>query len=302
LDNIGAVTVHCWNGLLLTAGLLVGALAYRAWVMDPAARIHWNKMHRQELAILALWVVPMVLFGTTIGFTSQPGYVIGYLPALLVLGGAAVGTLRRRWLAVVLTALVTMVNVWVFTGWPVSGDGVLLGARPTAQAIREHDRQLARAVTAIRRHCAPDRVVILHALAAHYRFGLRFFQLYLPEFEQVQLQPDPTVLCPPDAPLLGVRGGQTVCVPPGGWRAVRDLVLIVPPPLAVSVFKHWLDPALAQPLPGTDGMVWVVSEAAGNDHPHLGGAWGPGTAAPIGSGPSPQSGPGKREGRRPRRP
>jgi len=69
----------------------------------------------------------------------------------------------------------------------------LLGMGRNAREIAEHDAHLSRIVATIRRLYSPKDAVICHA-DEYYLYGLRHFQLYLPEYEQYQLAVDTTLL------------------------------------------------------------------------------------------------------------
>ncbi len=248
----------CWNGLLLGVVPLVGAVVYRVWGMSPQQKQVWDTAHRRAGRVLALWIVPMVLFGTVIQFTSQPGHVLGYLPALLSLSAAVVAQLRRNWCYLTVVGLVAAGNIFVFLAWPQRWDDVLLGYGRTAREIRQHDRQVAQVVTAIRSRYQPADTVICHALAAHYSFGLRIFQLHLPEFRQYQLAPDPTIPSPPGKPLWCVQGEHLSFVSGLDTENHRQVLLVVPPGMDVNIYARYFTPLITRPVEGSGNRLYEL--------------------------------------------
>ena len=117
------------------------------------------------------------------------------------------------------------------------------------------DRQVLETVAAIRANCVPGETLLCHA-GEYLHFGLRQFQVMLPEFDEVQLSPDPTMLTPAGKPLMAVRGGRLEFVRGLDAFGDRTNVLIVPPDLTVKIFGV----TDAQPLTGAGGTAFVSRE------------------------------------------
>ena len=250
LWNVFFVGLFCANGLMLSGIVLLAALLYRAHWMDPERKRRWDKDHARALQLLAAWIVPMLLLATAVGFTKQPGYVLNFLPGLLLLVAAVLGQMP-----VTVTLLICAVNVFAFVAWPPAWDRVFFGTTRTARGIRERDRQLREAVAAIRAQCVPDETVVCHA-GEYLHFGLKQLQLVLPEFNQYQLQLDPTMLTPPDKPMMAASGGRLHFVSGVDWTGKHNVLLIVPPGLSLEIFERYFDIHNVQALPGAKGMVY----------------------------------------------
>jgi hypothetical protein len=236
--NIAFVGLFCANGLMLGVIVLFVALLYRARWMDPERRRQWNRDHASALRLLAIWIGSMLLLATVIGFTKQPGYVLSFLPALLLLAAVALAGHPK------LAAVVCAFNIFAFVGWPAAWDGVFFDVGRTARLLREHQRRTTETVATIRNRYSPADTVICHATDLY--FGLRQFQLLLPEFDQYQLPPDPTMLTPRDKPLIAVRQGKLTFVAPGDWDGKRRSLLLVPPGRTLGLFMSYLDVSKAE--------------------------------------------------------
>lgn len=235
LWNVFFSAVFCVNGLMAGALALPAALGWRMWGMDGARRRDWNRGNVDAVWVLGLWLVPMMLFGTVLGFTKQPGYVLGYLPGLLVIVGCATGSLRQSSVRMMTVSVMVAVNVVGFLGWPEKWDGAFFGLARTAREIRTHDQNIDRTAKLIRAQFSPATTLMLHA-AEYLPFGLRQFQMYLPEFRQVQLYADVTMLTPAERPLMAVRDGKLDFVGRVVEGNESSVVLIVPPGETLNVF------------------------------------------------------------------
>ena len=247
LKNVANVTGFCWNGLVLGALVLVGSLLYRAFRMTAEQKGVWHSQHAPELAVLAIWIVPMMVLGTLIGFTKQPGYVLSYLPGWFVLIGAVVASLKGRCQRAGTISVVCAINVMAFAAWPPRWDGVFVGMGRTAREIAEHDAQLSRLVATVRRSYSPKEVTICYA-DEFYLYGLRHFQLYLPEYEQYQLIADGTTPHPPGKPMWRVRDGQLEFVDRLDLDRDDRIVLLVPPQEEVEIFARYFSPGRLKAL------------------------------------------------------
>ena len=207
-QNVLLVVVFCAQGLMLAGIAIIAALVLRVY---------------RGTAMLATWVISMFLLATVVGFTKQPGYILNFLPGLLLL--AAVALARWPWV----TAIVCAVNIVAFP----------------AREIREHDRQLREAAALIRTQPA---AIVCHA-GEYLNFGLRQFQVVLPEYRQYQLTRDPTMLTPPDKPLMSVRNGRLEFVGRVDWT--DTVMLVVPPGASLKIFEPHLDVRAAERLSET---------------------------------------------------
>jgi hypothetical protein len=253
--NVFFVGLFCGNGLMLAGLVLLGVLIYRVRWLDVERKRQWDCDHARAQQLLAAWIAPMLLLATAVGFTKQPGYVLNFLPGLLLVAAAALGRIPRS-----VTVLICVVNVVAFVAWPPAWDKVFFGTARTAREIQTRDRQLRETVAAIRAQCPPGRTIVCHA-AEFLNFGLKQFQLLLPEFEQYQLQLDTTMLTPPGKPMMAVRDGKLQFVGGVDWESKRQVLLIVPPGLSLAVFQPYRDVHAAQPLAGANGMVYMLSVA-----------------------------------------
>ncbi|MBM3891041.1 MAG: hypothetical protein FJ388_18160 [Verrucomicrobia bacterium] len=251
--NAASVTAFCWNGLMLGAGaLLAGALALGT---EPGRR--WLREHRDAMALLAFWLAPMVLIGTVVSFTRQPGFVLSYLPALLILAGAALAGLKHRAVFAGATAAVCAVNAVAFLAWPAAWDGVLFHVGRTAREIRQHDQRLGGLIETIRARYRPAETVVCHALE-FYLFGMRLFAFYLPEFDHYQFEHDATLPYPEGRPLWLVRGGRTEFAAGLELAGKRHVLLVVPPGQSLKLFERQVPVSRARVVEGTDGMLYEL--------------------------------------------
>jgi hypothetical protein len=254
--NVYFAGVYCWNGLVLGSVLLAGALLVRVRMSGDRKR-SWDAAHAEALRVLSLWIGPMMLMGTAVALTRQPGYVLSYLPAWLILAAVVVSQLRRLAVFATVTAVVCVVNVAAFLAWPPAWDGVFFRLGRTAREIRDHDRQLARMVFAIRNQFDPAETLICHA-RLYLPLGIRHLQLYLPEFEQYQLKFDPAMLSPAGRPMTSIRGGRLNFVRKNETSGKRVLALIVPQGTLLEDYAGYVDVRQARPLPETEGTVYRV--------------------------------------------
>jgi hypothetical protein len=260
LWNVFFTGLYCWNGLVIGTALLAGVLIVRVR-MDHRRKQDWYAAHREALRVLALWIGPMMLFETMISFTKQPGYVLSYLPGLIILVAIAAGQLQKPAVFGVVTAVVCIVNAVVFLAWPRPWDGLFFHAGRTAREIREHDHQVAQMVFAIRNQLNPGETAICHA-REYLPLGLRHLQLYLPEFEQYQLTIDPAMLSPADRPMMSIRGGQLDFVRGLELTGKRVLALIVPRGTSLEDYAQYFDVQRAKPLPESEGSVYTIGAEA----------------------------------------
>jgi hypothetical protein len=250
--NIFLVGLFSANGLMLAGLVLLGALVFRVRWLDPERKRRWDHDHSRALQLLAIWIGPMLLFATVIGFTKQPGYVMDSLPGLLLLAAAALAGHPK------LATLVCAFNIFAFVAWPPAWDGVFFYVGRTARLLREHQQQTLETVAAIRRY-APADTCICHATDLY--FGLRQFQLLLPEFDQYQLPLDPAMLTPAGHPMMSVRGGKLVFAKPDDWADKPRAVLVLPPGRSLEIFAPYLDIHKVKVVPHTSGTVLILDSS-----------------------------------------
>jgi len=254
--NLFFILVFCADGLMLGLVLLAGALIYRVVWCDAPRKKEWTDEHARALWMLAIWVISAMACGI-IEFTRQPGYVLSYLPGLLILAAVAAAQLRKSSTFITVTAAVCLINASVFLAWPRDWDGVFFGLGRTAREIREHDTRLRRTVQLIRSRYLPSETIICHA-QEYLSFGMRHFQLYLPEFDQYQLALDDAVVSPKGNPIQSVRDGRWQFVGGIEHGHKRVALLVVPPGSSVDIFKPYFDTSGAQEASDSGGTVFEM--------------------------------------------
>ena len=257
LWNVFFSAVFCVNGLVAGAIVLPVALGWRLWRLDKIRKREWDLAHGDAIRVLALWLVPMVMFGSVVGFTKQPGYVLSYLPGLLLIVAGAIASIRAAGICAVVATIVIASNIFGFLGWPARWDGMYFGLARTAREIRAHDRDIETVAQTIRERFKSDDALILHS-AEYLPFGMRHFQLYLPEFRQVQLYVDATMITPAGRPMMAVNGGELEFVGQVDAKGVSNVVLIVPPGETMDVFAPFLHTDVASPVNGGRGLVYEI--------------------------------------------
>ena len=258
--NLFFVGLYCWDGLLLGAVLLACALIARLR-MERGRKRNWDAAHGAAVRMLALWIGPMLVMGTAVAFTKQPGYVLSYLPGLIILVAVVANELRKRALFGAVTASLCLVNAATFLAWPRQWDGVFFHVGRTARELREHDQELAQIVHAIRHQLDPKETIVCHA-HEYLPLGLRHLQLYLPEFEQYQLAIDPVMLSPADKPMMRIRGGRLGFVRGLELAGKRVLALVVPRGTSLEDYAPHFDLRDAKPLADSGGYVYTVPVGA----------------------------------------
>ena len=140
----------------------------------------------------------------------------------------------------VVTAIVCMTNAAAFLVLPQAWAGGFYGTARTARKIREHGRQLARIVHAIRVQLSQADTLVCHA-QEYLPLGLRHLQVYLPEFEQYQLAIDAAMLSPVGKPMMWVRGGRLDFAAGTELTGRRVLALIVPHGTSLEDYARYMD-------------------------------------------------------------
>jgi hypothetical protein len=264
--NFFFVGLYCGNGLMLGVVLLAGALFYRAFGEGSDRRREWDRQHALAVRFLWLWILPMVLLGTLVGYTEAPGHVFTYLPGWLMVAAVVAAQLRGRWMFTAVVGMVCAVNVFAFTAWPPQWDGIFWGTGRTAREIRQHDARLQATAQLVSSRYSPTEAVLCFA-QQHLLFGMRHFQLCLPNFDQYQLLPDRAMVAPEDKPLLRVHEGQLEFV--GGIErdGKHTALLIVPPEGKLEMFNPYCDTGRATEVAGSSGTVYAISLDAIADRP-----------------------------------
>ncbi len=234
---------------MLGAVVLVAALFYRRFRMTPDQKSSWDSQHVTGLVVLAFWIVPFMILGTVV-VTNQPGHVLSYLPGWFLLIGAVVASLKSIWGRAVVLAAICVGNVAAFAVCPPQWDFPFYGGVRNARAIAEHDAQLSEMVGTIRLSYSPKSVVVCLS-AEYYLWGLRHFQLYLPEYDQYQFAVDGTTPHPPGKRMWLVRDGRLEFVDRLDLAGKEGLVLVVPPGERMDIFTPYLSVVNAKAL--TDG-------------------------------------------------
>ena len=139
--------VYSFAGLTLGAVVLAWGVVARRWGRGGGG------------GVLILWVGPVFLLATLVGYTEAPGHVFTYLPGLILAVAMLATTVRFR---VAMVAGLVLVNVVVFWLWPPGWDGVLWGTLRTRRELAEHDRQLRECVRAIEERYPAQSTVLCH--------------------------------------------------------------------------------------------------------------------------------------------
>jgi hypothetical protein len=189
---IGRLGTYLIYGLM--AGLLpLGYGALKALRdLRPCGR-HW--LQDERLQVLALWLVPNFLLYAPLVRVS--GHTFSFLPALLVLTGAATVSLCADWTywrnsdrirnLAAITAVLMAVNVTFFLAAPTHlfGDVRVVFTTPGWQTIASRDRSLAERIGYIKAHFPPETTTILGQGLdfRHPDYYLNEYQIVPPEIK-----------------------------------------------------------------------------------------------------------------------
>jgi 4-amino-4-deoxy-L-arabinose transferase-like glycosyltransferase len=257
LTSITFVAATCWNGLLLAVGALVFSLGYRMLHPSSSGVREWDAQNKQAIQMVAAWGLPIAILATVIGFTDQPGHALGLIPPLILLAAAALAAIRSPFVRITTVAVICVTNAAAFLWMPKEWHRAFVGMGRTAQDIRAHDEAISQTVQTVRQRFSPQETILYHAVE-NIHFGLRHFQLYLPEFRQYQLAYDPVLAPPKSHPLLSVVNGKLAFADRESAALSRTAVLLVPPDSTLAVFKPYLDISHAEPV-GDATTVYVLS-------------------------------------------
>ena len=249
----GGWSALSWNvffaGLYCLDGVMLGALAL------PFTFRH--DCDRGAFHLLALWLAPVCLLGVVVGYTEAPGHVFTYLPCLLLLCGIGLARVRAR---AVVVAAVCGFNLFVFLAWPLAWNNVLWGTVPTARMLRDQNALIVRTVRLIRQRYKPEETIICHGHGNLF-FGLRHFQLYLPEFASYRTDHDEAMVVPVGKPLLRAWNGQLEFVDTIDLSGKNTLLLVMPPGGDIGRLKpFWSGLGISNPQPvkDSDGLLYVA--------------------------------------------
>jgi hypothetical protein len=238
-ENVWWILLFCWNGLGLGAVALVVGLGWRLVSRRNVRAAAWWEQRGEAMKLIGVWIVALMVAGA-VGFTKQPGYVMSYLPGLLLLASMLVSALERKSWLIVSSAVIAAGNVTAFALMPSSWDGLFGHVGRTAREIREHDRYLNETVRELRDRFRTNEVVVCHG-GEFYLMGIRHFQLHAPEYEHVQLIPDPTLPGEWGMMMWRVENGRLGFI--NGWSLPegKQAVLVVPQGQGKEIFARWFD-------------------------------------------------------------
>ena len=256
LWNVFFTGLFCAEGLMLGGLVLAAALFYR--VSSAQRNKAWDETNIFALHTTLLWVIPAAIMGIAVSFTRLPGYVLNFLPGLLLLVAAAIASLRTRCARILVASVVCAFNIFAFLAWPSSWDGVFFGTGRTAREIRTHDQIMAKTFRIIRERFNPRDVVICHAIE-YMPFGMRQFQVHLPEFDQYLMLWDKIMVAPSGRPMMSIQEGRLSFVAGLDTHAKRTIILIVPPGVQLSEFGPYCDVKQATLLPDSDGIIYTLN-------------------------------------------
>ena len=252
--NVFFTGVFCVDGLMLGVPVLAAALFYR--VSGASAQRHKTG---DDLALhtVLIWVVSAATMGIAVSYTRLPGYVLNFLPGLILLAAAAIASLTARPARVMVVSAVCACNVFAFLAWPVRWDSVFFGLGRTAREIRDQDRTISNTVRVIREQFSPRNVVICHAVE-YLPFGMRHLQYYLPEFDEYLLVRDKVMISPTNKPMMSIHEGRPNFVSGLDTGGKQTLILIVPPGTQPNAFAPYCHVEQAKLLPDSDGIVYTL--------------------------------------------
>ena len=255
--NIFFTGVFCANGLMLGGLVLATALFYRVSSTGAQRNKTWDEENGLALYTVLIWVLSAATMGIVVSFTRLPGYVLNFLPGLILLAAVAIASLRTRFARALVMSVVCIVNVFAFLAWPASWDGVFFGTGRTAREIKNHDHIMSKTFRIIRERFNPHDVVICHAIE-YMSFGMRQFQLHLPEFDQYLLLWDKLMVGPSGKPMLGIREGRLSFVAGLDTDGKRTVILIVPPGRQPNDFAPYCDVEKATLVPDSNGIIYTL--------------------------------------------
>ena len=100
-------------------------------------------------------------------------------------------------------------------------------------------------------------MVICHAIE-YMPFGMRQFQVHLPEFDQYLMLWDKIMIAPSGKPMMCIQKGRLSFVAGLDTDAKRTIILIVGPGMQLSEFGPYCDVNQATLLPDSDGILYTL--------------------------------------------
>ncbi len=100
----------------------------------------------------------------------------------------------------------------------------------------------------IRERFNPHAVVICHAIE-YMPFGMRQFQVHLPEFDQYLMLWDKIMIAASERPMMSIQQGRLTFVAGLETGTKRTIILIVGPGMQLSEFSPYCDVKQATPVP-----------------------------------------------------
>jgi hypothetical protein len=243
--NLMRVAIFAGNGL--GAGVVVGfvVLIFRVTGMSRQMRAEWNARNGAAMRVMALWVLPLMALGM-VGVTNQPGYVLDYLVALLVLVAVAAAHVPARWFAGVVGA-VAIFNAGLFGAWSASWAGLFVGTTRTLREIRRHGDASRQWVAAVRSNASPETTLLCFPTWSAV-YGVRHAQWLMPEYSSVQLLEDRTMMTPAGRPLFGMAAGAVRFYSLEEVRQWPRRLVVLPPGADERFVSRYLDLTRARPV------------------------------------------------------
>ncbi|MGO9243481.1 MAG: ArnT family glycosyltransferase [Verrucomicrobiia bacterium] len=247
INSAAMIVGSCWVGLL-GAGVLAAAESL-SWLAGKGRQWAAIANRNEELRFLAVWIVPMVVFGLAV-YTVMPGYMLCYFPAIAILAAWAISRLvaridlafqrQRPYGLITVVAAISLVNCAVFL-LPPGEMTWLRGNLPlTATEVRDHDRQLGQWFQAIHGRFRPDEVVICHHNQSYF-YGFLHFEYHLPEYENWLLTTDTALRPPFNHQLWRAKNHHVEFMDRFEPREHKTIILVVSPGGRVDEFATVLD-------------------------------------------------------------
>ena len=260
--NVDLIVEVCWAGLLMAAVIATALFAWWMFAGSRANRQRFYDDHQRQFRLLALWIVPMLAFGLG-AYMTMTGYVLSYFPGLAIAVAAVVGKVKKRAVLVALLALIAAVNCAAFLSLCQGATQLMLGLPLTAVELREHDRTLAEDVAFIRREFNPKSTIICHG-CQHFYWGFRHFQYHLPEYRNLLLDHDASLVGDSATKFWLSQNGRTAFVDQLPDRSHETMLLVVPPGLTLSIYQRFLDVRMAEPV-SRRGLLYVLHARAAQE-------------------------------------
>jgi hypothetical protein len=273
LTNVSVMGRTCWVGLLLAAAISMGELVHWVFGERPDVKQQWYHAHAKQLCLLAIWIVPALLFWLST-YVTTPGYVLSFFTGIAIMAGIGVHRCatrlgrffgeyelipgRRAKIAAFLLVCGTIagLNATVFVWQPRRLNRILASLPLTGVELREHDRQFTECFRVIRRSFKPEDVIIYHSNQFFY-WGFRQFEYHLPEYRNVLLTPDSSLSGGLQRKLWIGEQRQTTFINSTDVLSERISLLVVPPGESIQLFQQYFDLSGAKLL-GAFGMKLYV--------------------------------------------